>query len=494
MEIAFKIGDCKHLADPNYLKSWLNGQPIEARWDGFPWQRMDRRHFTIIRTTDDFWQVRGGHDWKVWNAQAKEFKKFFTVKDSIGKYPWEFGFLKDEELARTREWFLDYDELIAQKLIKKNKYDLWKNHDKESGVINIDRSFFDLVKDEYKERNLLDALKNQGITSGTYTIGTDAADYATVALFASDVTAGNQMDGNLTGEHQNEETAIAAGTYFDTDTNANLLKLTAVSGAEHTGGVYGNGARVAMGNSDLIGVNSTDVKDFEISKLALSASATNDKGFYLVKSGTGGAFTINRNLIFGSSSSKCCIHISRGAKTTVTVSNNICYDMGDADTEGGIIIGGVYVENVYNIYNNTIIGCYNGIQIYEHDGDPTMVAKNNLIQNSGNAAYSTNGSANGFDTTGHNVTEDSTGPDAAYDDTDVHTNSVFEDYGNDDFRLDSGGDATNLQILDDGEDLSGTFTDDIAGQTRSTWYIGASEIVAAGGLSIPVAMYHYMNH
>lgn len=84
-----------------------------------------------------------------------------------------------------------------------------------------------------------------------------------------------------------------------------------------------------------------------------------------------------------------------------------------------------------------------------------------------------------FGTHAKNVSEDATSPDAAYQSKDVHTNSVFENYGSDDYRLDSGGDTTNLAILDDGDDLSGTFTDDIEGQTRSTWYIGASEIVGA---------------
>jgi hypothetical protein len=54
------------------------------------------------------------------------------------------------------------------------------------------------------------------------------------------------------------------------------------------------------------------------------------------------------------------------------------------------------------------------------------------------------------------------------------------------FKFSIAGDATNLAILDDGDDLSGIgspaqFSDDVIEQSRSTWYIGASEIVAAGG-------------
>ena len=52
------------------------------------------------------------------------------------------------------------------------------------------------------------------------------------------------LTGNLTGEHANEETDISTIVIFDVDTATYILKLTAVSGAEHSGGAYGNGARI----------------------------------------------------------------------------------------------------------------------------------------------------------------------------------------------------------------------------------------------------------
>ena len=58
----------------------------------------------------------------------------------------------------------------------------------------------------------------------------------------------------------------------------------------------------------------------------------------------------------------------------------------------------------------------------------SVYATNNvdLIQESdGSASFSDDGA--GFGTTAKNVTEDGNGPDAAYDNTDVHTNSVFKD-------------------------------------------------------------------
>lgn len=64
--------------------------------------------------------------------------------------------------------------------------------------------------------------------------------------------------------------------------------------------------------------------------------------------------------------------------------------------------------------------------------------------------------------------------------------------GSEDYHLVSGASAT---LKTGGTDLSGTFTTDIDGETRSDWGIGADEIVAApGGLAIPICMYHYVHH
>lgn len=90
----------------------------------------------------------------------------------------------------------------------------------------------------------------------------------------------------------------------------------------------------------------------------------------------------------------------------------------------------------------------------------------------------------------------STPSSGSYTDTTCSTDTpTFLDADNGDFHLASG-DAT---WRDQGTDLSATFTTDIDGETRptgaGTWDIGADEyIVAAGGLPIPVAMYHYLHH
>jgi hypothetical protein len=89
----------------------------------------------------------------------------------------------------------------------------------------------------------------QAITSGSYTIGA-AADYATLNDFNAAIEA--QLDGDLTALHLDEETSIASTIQFDTDTNSYLLKITAQSGAAHSGTfgadphAAGAGARVVL--------------------------------------------------------------------------------------------------------------------------------------------------------------------------------------------------------------------------------------------------------
>ncbi len=469
MEVAIKIADARYPNDPAYEKCWLDGQPIEARWDGFKWGKKDREDYLILRTPDDFWTIRGGKDWKVWNKQAEEFKKLFSAVDSQGKQRWEFGFLEEEKRLRMRDKFIDIGGLLNDKKITRTIYDNLYAHGQETGIANIDLSIFDILKQEDRDKRTLVDLKNQGITSGTYQIGTGGgADYATWASFATAVNAGNQMDGDLTGEGQNEETAIATVVAFDTDTNGNTLYLTAESGAEHNGGAYGNGARITCGTDDGLRLSEStpgDLTHVEISKLALDISGSGNIGVYPYDCGDSGDILLNRLLIEGDADSSYPIRIDSGANNVV-LRNSIIYGA-----------SGEYVRigSDSEFYNNTVIGLSTGLAVLAG----TVVAKNNLVQDCGTDYYGSYG------TSAKNISEGATSPDESYRSKDVHTNSVFENYGADDYRLDSGGDATNLQILDDGEDLSGTFTDDIQGQTRSTWYIGASEIVAAGGLSIP---------
>jgi len=115
-----------------------------------------------------------------------------------------------------------------------------------------------------------------------------------VGAFEADIDT--QLTGNLTGEHNAEETNTAAAITFDTDTNSYLLKLTAQSGDEHNGGAYGNGARISFGNGDGLVLDETtggDLADVEISNLAFS-SANNMICLLLSDCGDSGGVLVNR--------------------------------------------------------------------------------------------------------------------------------------------------------------------------------------------------------
>lgn len=445
MEIAIKLGDARLPTHPAYEKNWLDGQPIEARWDGFKWGKKDREDFLIIRTIDDFWQVRGGSDWKVWNPQAVEFLKLFSVRDSAGKFQWEFGSVRnDEKRVRMRDRFIDINALLNAKTITKAYYDKLYIRGEEAGILNLPVSLFDILKHEGIDQRAVE-IKNQGITSGIYQIGTGGgADYATVALFATAVNEGGQLDGDLTGEHQNEETAISAYVTFDVDTNGFLLKLTAESGAEHNGGAYGNGARIAYGGTNATiefdETNQGDLDDIEISNLALDASVNTDGGLVLTDGGNTGMWTINRLLIKGAANCKCGLYMLSGCRN-VLITNNIIYDFGNGPTTVGIRLALSATTSLSaTVYNNTVIGCYDGI-VQDRDVaiSYALIVKNNIVQNSGNVDYRDDGG--GFGTTGQNISEDDTSPDAAYRNMNLHDgNSCFVDYDNDDYRLISTGD------------------------------------------------------
>jgi hypothetical protein len=126
-----------------------------------------------------------------------------------------------------------------------------------------------------------------------------------------------------------------------------------------------------------------------------------------------------------------------------------------------------------------------GIGITDSVGDVSLYLKNNIVQGA-----VTNYSITSFTTlsTATNISEDATSPDASFRSKVV----TFENEGADDFHLGSGdsearGNGTDLSTDGDGQ-LN--ISDDIDGDARSAWDIGADEFVAAGGISIPVVYHH----
>lgn len=330
------------------------------------------------------------------------------------------------------------------------------------------------------------------ITDGTFTIdgvGAGVSEYTTVAAFEADIEG--TMFGDLIGELTDIEHTIASDVSFDTDTNGYLLKLTAKSGAEHDGTGIGSGARLNYGSRDSLTFDETvdgTLHDIEVSNLILNITGNIDnQGIRLMDGSNDGHWLVNRMLIHGDPDAQHGILIDWRVQG-ITVSNNIVYDVGDGAGDGGISITGGDVTSGITLYNNTVIRCYDNIIQESAPIDGTWIVKNNLAQHADNTDYRDDG--DGFGTTGKNVSSDTSSPDVAYRDYDMISGAsdVFVDSGSSDWKLDLGGNAANLGYLDDGEDLSSFFTDDIdGGDARSTWYTGAHEPAAAAATPVIIS-------
>lgn len=88
--------------------------------------------------------------------------------------------------------------------------------------------------------------------------------------------------------------------------------------------------------------------------------------------------------------------------------------------------------------------------------------------------FSTNGKS--FDSASNNASSDGTVATLGIGTITNITSAEFLDAANDDYHL-----AAGSQLIGAGADLSAYFTDDIDGDTRSSWDIGFDEYVAAGG-------------
>lgn len=179
------------------------------------------------------------------------------------------------------------------------------------------------------------------------------------------------------------------------------------------------------------------------------------------------------------------IHIN-DADAIVRIGNNLIYNGGQVVNYGNAAIYNQACSTTY-IYYNT---CADFTAALYNPSDD-CVCKNNVFYNT-----SLNNIFGGGDFTGsdYNMSDDSSDCGGTNDET--NQTFTFEGAGSGDFRLASGDSgAQNM-----GTDLSGDsdfpVSDDMIGTARSgsTPDCGFYEIPAAGGLSIPVAMHHYLRH
>ncbi len=466
-----KIGT-KWPGDP--YRGWRDGQLIELFPSNTPMSSHVRKHFLIIEDGIDYWTIRGDVNWKSTKPSVLDFKKLTSFSDTNDKYPWEFGYDKTK-ISRKRDYFVDPKFLLDTGLINNTVFERIYNKDDENNIITLLQNPSTWVfheKDKQRRLSVYSATAGS-VATGTFFIGSGLS-YNTLALFESDIAA--TLTGNLTAEHADEESVVSTIIIFDTDTNNNLLKIIAKPGAEHNGGAYGNGARLNFNTGDEIQFNETndgELDDVEICGLALDISGGNT-GIFFEDGADTGLFTVNRMLIKGDANSLTGIKAT-DTVANVLITNNLAYGIGDGGDNSGIHHISFASNPSVTLYNNTCIGNFNNFNANVFD-TPTLIYKNNMGQNPSNKDYADDGF--GFGTSAKNISEDTTSPDAAYRLKDLHTNSIFRNFGSDDYRLDIDGDATNLAVADDGDNLFGVGIEvDVQGQARDNgtpFWIGSS--------------------
>lgn len=173
---------------------------------------------------------------------------------------------------------------------------------------------------------------------------------------------------------------------------------------------------------------------------------------------------INRCIIFGSTNLNS---IGVDATGGGTIANSLIYSLAGSGMR-------LHTFTQCYVYNCTVYGCGNGI--YRYDGADNHAVINCAVFGNTDDFLSTMAidycaSDDGDGTNAVNISPGAT------ETTDWA--AAFTDYANGDFSVK---DASSV-LYNAGTDLSGTFTTDIIGTTRSTWDIGAFEYVAAGNTS-----------
>ena len=157
------------------------------------------------------------------------------------------------------------------------------------------------------------------------------------------------------------------------------------------------------------------------------------------------------------------------SQAAVTIYNCVFFDFKrTSSTNIGVSIGGGVP--VVKLYNNTFFNCSVGIN---QGTAATVTIYNNIFNDCTvdleHGSYTPTEDYNLTDLT--NAASDLDGANDVFE-----TSLTFNNEAGDDFHLAS----TDTAAIGAGTDLSGTFTDDIDGDTRSgTWDIGADEYVAA---------------
>lgn len=336
-------------------------------------------------------------------------------------------------------------------------------------------------------------------------------DHATIASWiaavgnSTDYNAGDDADGKMFDEAYNEDdNTIVAGS----PESLNSITLRAASGEEHDG-TAGTGARIATtsNSTDLLEQNSSDLP-VDIIGLEFTSTGQAFAAFFQATRNSAEIATIRRCIFYkggsGGVSSGAVIRLN-GSGATLHALNNFVFDVQEEggttyDVHGMSMVSGTtratkFLNNtVHKITHDGSGDCF-GI----FTGDDSSVDVKNCIctDNGGTTSGSKGDFAESAPSNADYVTNLSSDTTAVGTDLDSKTSANQFVSNSSPFNLHL---VTGADAKDAGTDLGTTPTDvqfDIDNEDRDTlgdtWDVGADEFVAAGGLSIPVANYHYAN-
>ncbi len=305
------------------------------------------------------------------------------------------------------------------------------------------------------------------ITSGTPTLKLSGGTYSTWAGFWDDV-------GNLTG---NLTLTVDASAFTENAAPAAVTELLGgytlhvLPASFPTATDASDGARFTCNYVGIFfdcGIEGAGALTIE-GIVIIEGTSEPEHVFEFSTIGTGFACILRRNIV-----KACGEAVQHGDNT---LDDFKCYNNIFFDCSGP---GLLMIQDITDslIANNTIVDCDVGIW----GGNELALYENNLVYSNTTADFQQIAT---FPVGNNNANSDATGEDGDWGGGGANNvNSIgdpFNALGSDDFTI-----TTEGVVGTAGKDLSGSFTTDFFGTTRSNWSIGACEFVspAAGGAQI----------
>jgi len=285
------------------------------------------------------------------------------------------------------------------------------------------------------------------------------------------VTADKYFDVEIDGTWSSADTTAVTIHNYTTDATR-YINIYTTAAARHKGKVTGTINEYRLDLSASTNVDAINISGYlmnvRIVGLVIEVTSAGTGDCVHINQLWGGVIKITNSIMFSDalSASLSCGIYSFSTDTPILCYNNIIYSL-----YYGCLVQ-TNAATTIDVFNSTISGCYFGMNTI-----PALVKNSAVFNNADDYA--------GTITVTYSASDDAQAGTGNIDWTAEATDwaANFVDYANGDFHLKS----TAPNLIDAGTDLSGTFTDDIDGVTRSgTWDIGADEYVApaAGGIAL----------